>query len=80
MGRFEEVLLILGIGLLLFGPNKLTDLAKAMGGALREFKKAANPEDEQAQQAVAAVPAVHSGKSHPKKPKATARKRNSSAS
>jgi sec-independent protein translocase protein TatA len=46
MGRFEELLLILAIALLLFGPNKLTDLAKAMGSALREFKKAANPEDE----------------------------------
>jgi TatA/E family protein of Tat protein translocase len=46
MGRFEELLVILAIALLLFGPNKLTDLAKAMGGALREFKKAANPEDE----------------------------------
>jgi sec-independent protein translocase protein TatA len=46
MGRFEELLLILAIALLLFGPNKLTDLAKAMGGALREFKKAANPEEE----------------------------------
>ncbi len=46
MGRFEELLLVLAVALLLFGPNKLTDMAKAMGGALREFKKAANPEDE----------------------------------
>ncbi|HVZ81505.1 MAG TPA: twin-arginine translocase TatA/TatE family subunit [bacterium] len=46
MGRFEELLLILAIALLLFGPSKLTDLAKAMGGALREFKKAASPEEE----------------------------------
>ena len=45
MGRFEELLLILAIALLLFGPNKLTDLAKAMGGALREFKKAANGDE-----------------------------------
>lgn len=51
MGRFEELLLILAIALLLFGPNKLTDLAKAMGGALREFKKAANPEEGQQQNA-----------------------------
>lgn len=55
MGRFEELLLILAVALLLFGPNKLTDLAKAMGGALREFKKAANPEEEQ--QHAAAAPA-----------------------
>jgi TatA/E family protein of Tat protein translocase len=44
MGRFEELLLIFAIGLLLFGPNKLTDLAKALGSSLNEFKKAANPE------------------------------------
>jgi sec-independent protein translocase protein TatA len=51
MGRFEELLLILAIALLLFGPNKITDIAKAMGGALREFKKAANPEENQHQAA-----------------------------
>lgn len=45
MGRFEELLLILAIALLLFGPNKITDIAKAMGGALREFKKAANTDE-----------------------------------
>jgi len=54
MGRFEELLLILAVALLLFGPNKITDIAKAMGGALREFKKAANPEEDQ--QRSAAVP------------------------
>lgn len=53
MGRFEELLLILAIALLLFGPNKITDIAKAMGGALREFKKAANG-DENPQQTTAA--------------------------
>jgi TatA/E family protein of Tat protein translocase len=47
MGRFEELLLIFAIGLLLFGPNKLTDLAKALGSSLNEFKKAANPEGNQ---------------------------------
>ena len=43
-GRFGELLLILIIALLLFGPNKLPSLAKALGEALREFKKAANPD------------------------------------
>lgn len=53
MGRFEELLLILAVALLLFGPNKITDIAKAMGGALREFKKAANPEEDQQHTAAA---------------------------
>ncbi len=43
-GRFGELLLILIIALLLFGPSKLPDLAKALGEALREFKKASNPD------------------------------------
>lgn len=53
MGRFEELLLILAIALLLFGPNKITDVAKAMGGALREFKKAANGDESSAPTAAA---------------------------
>ena len=43
-GRFGELLLILIIALLLFGPSKLPSLAKALGEALREFKKASNPD------------------------------------
>jgi sec-independent protein translocase protein TatA len=43
-GRFGELLLILIIALLLFGPNKLPSLAKALGEALKEFKKASNPD------------------------------------
>lgn len=35
-----EILIILLIALLIFGPNKLPDLGKAVGRALREFKKA----------------------------------------
>ena len=43
-GRFGELLLILIIALLLFGPNKLPSLAKALGEALKEFKKASDPD------------------------------------
>jgi sec-independent protein translocase protein TatA len=43
-GRFGELVLILIIALLFFGPNKLPSLAKALGEALREFKKASNPD------------------------------------
>ncbi|HUO58121.1 MAG TPA: twin-arginine translocase TatA/TatE family subunit [bacterium] len=57
-GRFGELLLILIIALLLFGPNKLPSLAKALGEALREFKKAANPDSQEAPKP--ATPAVTS--------------------
>lgn len=46
MGRFEELLLIAVVALLLFGPNKVTELAKGLGSFVKEFKKAANPEEE----------------------------------
>lgn len=35
-----EMLLILAIALIVIGPKKLPDLAKSLGRALREFKKA----------------------------------------
>ncbi len=35
-----EILLILVIALLLFGPQKLPELGKSLGRAIREFKKA----------------------------------------
>lgn len=38
---FQEILLIFLIILLLFGAKKLPELARSMGQALREFKKAA---------------------------------------
>lgn len=34
-----ELLLILGIVLLIFGPSKLPALAKSMGQAMKEFRK-----------------------------------------
>lgn len=46
MFRFEDLLVVLVVALLLFGPNKMVDFAKGLGKALREFKKAASPEDE----------------------------------
>lgn len=36
-----ELLLILGIVLLIFGPSKLPALAKSMGQAMKEFRKGA---------------------------------------
>ncbi|MEE9455517.1 MAG: twin-arginine translocase TatA/TatE family subunit [bacterium] len=36
----QEVLLVLGIGLLLFGARKLPEIGKGLGKGIREFKKA----------------------------------------
>lgn len=36
-----ELLLILVIALVIFGPGKLPDVGKALGSAIREFKSAA---------------------------------------
>ena len=35
-----ELLIIMAIALIVFGPNKLPELAKAVGRAMREFRKA----------------------------------------
>lgn len=37
-----EILLILAIALIFIGPKKLPDIAKSLGRAMGEFKKAAN--------------------------------------
>ena len=37
-----ELILILAVALIVLGPKKLPDLAKSLGRALREFKKATN--------------------------------------
>ena len=37
-----ELLLILVIGLVFFGPGKLPDVGKAIGKSMREFKTALN--------------------------------------
>ncbi len=40
-----ELLLILVIGLIFFGPGKLPDIGKALGKSMREFKQAVNEVD-----------------------------------
>jgi sec-independent protein translocase protein TatA len=42
----SELLIILAIMLLLFGGSKLPSLAKGLGQSVKEFKKAANTDDE----------------------------------
>jgi sec-independent protein translocase protein TatA len=39
---FGEMLVILVIALLVFGPKKLPELGKSLGKGIREFKKATN--------------------------------------
>lgn len=43
-----ELILILVIGLVIFGPGKLPDVGKALGRSIKEFKKANNDEPEDA--------------------------------
>jgi sec-independent protein translocase protein TatA len=37
---FPELVIILAIALLLFGANKIPELARALGSSINEFKKA----------------------------------------
>lgn len=37
-----EIIMILVIALVVFGPGKLPDIGKALGKSITEFKKAAN--------------------------------------
>ncbi len=38
-----EILVIFFIALLLFGPKKIPEIARTLGEAVREFRKASNP-------------------------------------
>lgn len=40
-----ELLLILVIGLIVFGPGKLPDIGKALGKSMHEFKEAVNTDE-----------------------------------
>jgi len=55
MGRIGagELLLILFIALLIFGPGKLADMGKGLGEGLKNFKKGLSAEDEAKKQAEA---------------------------
>src|SRR5436190_23992871 len=39
---FQEMIVILVIALIVFGPKKLPELGKSLGKGIREFKKATN--------------------------------------
>jgi sec-independent protein translocase protein TatA len=48
MGRIggTELLVILLVALLIFGPSKLADLGKSLGEGLKNFKKGISPDDD----------------------------------
>ena len=48
-----ELILILAIALIIFGPGKLPDAGKALGQAINEFKKASTGIQNEIQKAVA---------------------------
>jgi len=74
-GRFGELLLLLIVVLLLFGPSKLPDLARNIGHALNEFKKAANPTPESPQPQAASQPALAAAPVSQRRRRAPARRR-----
>jgi sec-independent protein translocase protein TatA len=39
-----ELIMILGIALLIFGPKRLPDLGRSLGGGLRSFKESVSGE------------------------------------
>ncbi|MBN1899585.1 MAG: twin-arginine translocase TatA/TatE family subunit [Spirochaetes bacterium] len=43
----NEILLIIGVAILIFGARKIPDIARSIGTGIREFKKALNPSDEE---------------------------------
>ena len=50
-----ELVLILIIGLVIFGPGKLPDVGKALGKSIREFKQANKDEEKPPELTVAAA-------------------------
>lgn len=46
-----ELLLILGLGLVIFGPSKLPQLGKSLGDTLRNFKEGAGMADKKEESA-----------------------------
>ena len=42
IGHFPEILILLVIAMLVFGPGKLPELGSALGRGIREFKDATN--------------------------------------
>lgn len=54
IGPWELILILLAI-LLLFGPKRLPDLARSMGAAIKEFRKAAKEVKDEIEQTAEAA-------------------------
>ncbi|MFZ7101683.1 MAG: twin-arginine translocase TatA/TatE family subunit [Peptococcaceae bacterium] len=46
---FPELILILVLALIIFGPGKLPDVGRAVGKSIKEFKKATSADDAEEQ-------------------------------
>lgn len=57
---FPELIVILVIALILFGPGKLPQVGKALGSSIREFKKASR-------EITAEIEEIHDEEEPPKK-------------
>lgn len=44
---WPEVIIILGVGLLIFGPQKIPEIGSSLGKTLRGFKEEMNSSEEQ---------------------------------
>jgi TatA/E family protein of Tat protein translocase len=66
-----EILLILVIALLLFGPQKLPELGKSLGRAIREFKRASQELQETIEKEVEDLKSTGEGGSQTSVPKGT---------
>ena len=60
-----EILLVLVIALLLFGPQKLPELGKSLGRAIREFKKASSELQETIEREVEEVKRAYKEEARP---------------
>ncbi len=56
----QELILILFIALLLFGPKKLPELARSFGKAMREFKKATSQIEREVQAGLKEIDKIES--------------------
>jgi sec-independent protein translocase protein TatA len=50
-GRWEEILLIVAIALLLFGAERIPKVAKSLGESIKEFKKGMNSDSDESKEA-----------------------------